>query len=84
MPTLAVTFSQREMREVKRRAGAAGFSAPDVWVRSIVDGKLFDDEEVTEEAVLRWSREAKRLKREGRLPILHSIRELRQRRHRAV
>jgi len=32
---------------------------------------------VTEADVLRWSREAKRLRRAGKLPILRSLRDLR-------
>lgn len=32
---------------------------------------------VTDEDVLRWSREAKRLRRAGKLPILRSLRDLR-------
>lgn len=34
-------------------------------------------DEVTEEDVLRWSREARELKKAGKLPVLHSLKELR-------
>ena len=34
-------------------------------------------EQVTEENVLRWSEEAKRLKKAGKLPFLRSLKELR-------
>lgn len=32
---------------------------------------------VSEENILRWSREAKRLKKAGKLPVLRSLKELR-------
>lgn len=35
------------------------------------------EESVTEEDVLRWSREAKALKKKGKLPLLRSLRDLR-------
>ncbi|PIS39351.1 MAG: hypothetical protein COT33_02415 [Candidatus Nealsonbacteria bacterium CG08_land_8_20_14_0_20_38_20] len=34
-------------------------------------------EQITEEDVLRWSREAKRLKKTGKLPLLRSLEEIR-------
>ena len=35
------------------------------------------DEEITEDSILRLAREAKRLYRAGKLPLLHSLKELR-------
>lgn len=32
---------------------------------------------ITEEDILRWSKEARRLKKKGRLPLLHSLRDFR-------
>lgn len=34
-------------------------------------------EAITEENVLRWSREAKKLKKAGKLPLLNSLKEFR-------
>ena len=34
-------------------------------------------EQITEKDILRWSREAKRFKKAGKLPILRSLKELR-------
>lgn len=39
--------------------------------------ELLEKQKVTEKDVLRWSKEAKTLKRRGRLPVLRSLRELR-------
>ena len=36
-----------------------------------------EKEEVTEEDVLRWSKEARELHKAGKLPILHSFKDLR-------
>lgn len=36
-----------------------------------------DDEEVSEDDVLRWSKEARQAKQSGALPILNSLRDLR-------
>lgn len=42
-------------------------------------GKVGEEnkEIVTEEDVLRWSREARRLKKQGKLPLLRSLKEFR-------
>lgn len=34
-------------------------------------------EQITEKDILRWSQEAKKLKKAGRLPVLHSLKGLR-------
>jgi hypothetical protein len=34
-------------------------------------------EEITEEDILRWSKDAKKLKKAGKLPVLRSLKELR-------
>ena len=39
--------------------------------------KMKPKEQVTEDDVLRWSREAKKLKKEGKLPLLRSLRDFR-------
>lgn len=39
--------------------------------------RLLEEKSVSEDAVLRWSREAKKLKRTGGLTILKSLRNLR-------
>ncbi|MDP3735085.1 MAG: hypothetical protein Q8R39_01505 [bacterium] len=80
MSTLTITLPQRKMRQVEQRARAAGFRAPGTWARSIIETEVArdeDDEEITEDTILRWSREAKVLKRAGKLPILRSLADLR-------
>lgn len=42
---------------------------------SRLDGKK--EEEITEENILRWSKEALKLKRAGKLPLLKSLKEFR-------
>lgn len=37
------------------------------------NGKMYKKETVTEENVLRWSREAKKLKRAGKLPLFEDL-----------
>jgi len=75
MSTLTITLPERKMRQVEESAHAAGFRAPQTWARSIIETEVArddeeeDDEEITEDTILRWSREAKALKRAGKLPI---------------
>lgn len=38
---------------------------------------VLEEEVITEEDILRWSREAKTLKRRGQLPVLKSLKALR-------
>lgn len=85
MQRLTIILPQKKMQQVEQRARAAGFRVPSTWARSVIETEVArdgDDEEITEDTILRWSREAKKLKREGRLPILHSIRDLRERQRR--
>ncbi|MBI2064308.1 MAG: hypothetical protein HYT66_01190 [Candidatus Yanofskybacteria bacterium] len=42
-----------------------------------VERAILEDEIITEEDILRWSKEAKTLKKQGKLPVLESLRELR-------
>lgn len=43
--------------------------------RKVLDGLI--SRQVSEKDILRWSREAKKMKRAGKLPVLNSLRDLR-------
>ena len=70
-----LTIPKKEYKELKRKA-----SLYEALVRSVPE-KGFDSkqkkETVTEEDVLRWSREARRLHKKGKLPLLRSLKEFR-------
>ena len=78
MPTLTITLPEKKMQQVKRQARASGFELPDEWIITMIEKEVETSkkESITTDDILRWSKEAKKMKSQGRLPILRSLREL--------
>ena len=70
-----LTIPKKEYDVLKQKAALY-----DALVKSTSRG-VFDVQEkkelVTEENVLRWSRDARQLKKQGKLPLLRSLKEFR-------
>ncbi|GEM_PF-2813183 len=70
-----LTIPKKEYEELKQKAALY-----DEYVKSASHDVLDvqkKKETATEEDVLRWSREARRLKRQGKLPLLKSLKDFR-------